>query len=147
MIPATADRVPVNTSDAANEQIRKQTFANVAHYGVTSPEEIDDRLEQLDAEWDIERTIEANASSLILAGLGLGVFVDRRFLAIPGLVAGFLLQHAIQGWCPPVPVLRRLGIRTQTEIDEERYALKTMRGDFDLRGEKSVSKVLKAVRK
>jgi hypothetical protein len=40
------------------------------------------------------------------------------------------LQHATQGWCPPVPVFRRLGIRTQTEIDHERYALKALRGDF-----------------
>jgi hypothetical protein len=45
-------------------------------------------------------------------------------------VAGFLLQHAVQGWCPPVPVFRRLGFRTQTEIDYERYALKVLRGDF-----------------
>ena len=27
-------------------------------------------------------------------------------------------------------ILRRLGIRTQTEIDHERYALKALRGDF-----------------
>ena len=46
------------------------------------------------------------------------------------MVAGFLLQHAVQGWCPPLPVFRRLGFRTQTEIEEERYALKALRGDF-----------------
>jgi hypothetical protein len=44
-----------------------------------------------------------------LAGVLLGALVDRRFFVIPGLVAGFLLQHALQGWCPPVPVFRRLG--------------------------------------
>jgi hypothetical protein len=49
--------------------------------------------------------------------------VDRRFLALPAAVLGFLLQHAVQGWCPPVPVLRRLGFRTQTEIEDERHAL------------------------
>ena len=40
------------------------------------------------------------------------------------------LQHAVQGWCPPLAVWRRLGVRTQSEIDEERYALKALRGDF-----------------
>jgi hypothetical protein len=40
------------------------------------------------------------------------------------------LQHAVQGWCPPVPIFRRLGIRTQTKIDHERYALKVLRGDI-----------------
>jgi hypothetical protein len=46
------------------------------------------------------------------------------------MVTGFLLQHAIQGWCPPVPILRRLGFRTADEINRERYALKALRGDF-----------------
>jgi hypothetical protein len=42
-----------------------------------------------------------------------------------------LLQHAVQGWCPPIPILRRLGFRTADEINRERYALKALRGDFD----------------
>jgi len=49
---------------------------------------------------------------------------------LPTVVLSFLLLHAIQGWCPPVPVLRRLGIRTREEIDRERYALKALAGDF-----------------
>jgi hypothetical protein len=42
----------------------------------------------------------------------------------------FLVQHAVQGWCPPLVVLRRRGVRTRREIEEERYALKALRGDF-----------------
>ncbi|HJS07611.1 MAG TPA: hypothetical protein VJ809_08115, partial [Pirellulales bacterium] len=49
---------------------------------------------------------------------------------VPGVVLSFLFQHAVQGWCPPVPVLRRLGVRTREEIDREKYALKALRGDF-----------------
>jgi hypothetical protein len=41
-----------------------------------------------------------------------------------------LLLHAVQGWCPPVPLFRRLGFRTSAEIHQERYALKALRGDF-----------------
>ena len=59
-----------------------------------------------------------------------GALVDRRLFVLPALVAGFLLQHAVQGWCPPVPLFRRLGFRTQPEIEQERYALKALRGDF-----------------
>ena len=55
---------------------------------------------------------------------------DRRFFALPAVVAGFLLQQAVQGRCPPVPLFRRLGFRTASEIDHERYALKALRGDF-----------------
>lgn len=132
MLPTTADRVPINTCSAVNQAIREQTAANVARYKSASQSEIDRRLQELDAEWDIERTIEANASTLMLAGLGLGTFVDKRFYILPAAVATFLLQHALQGWCPPVPVLRQMGFRTQSEIDEERYALKALRGDFEL---------------
>src|SRR5205823_697834 len=88
------------------------------------------RLAELDREWDIERTLEANAATVCLAGLALGATVDKRLFVLPAAVAGFLLQHAVQGWCPPVPLFRRLGVRTQSEIDEERYALKALRGDF-----------------
>jgi hypothetical protein len=52
-----------------------------------------------------------------LIGLALGAAVDRRFFILPGLVAGFLLQHAVQGWCPPVTFFRRGGFRTAAEIE------------------------------
>ena len=57
--------------------------------------------------------------------------LTRKFLIVPGVVFGFLLQHAVQGWCPPLPVFRRLGERTRKEINRENYALKALRGDFD----------------
>jgi hypothetical protein len=130
MIPKTTTRVARNTSEHMNEQIRRQTEENVARAAAAGADAIDRRLEELEREWDIERILEANAASLALVGLGLGAFVDRRWFVLPAVVAGFLLQHAIQGWCPPVPLFRRLGVRTQTEIDYERYALKALRGDF-----------------
>ena len=88
------------------------------------------RIRELDEEWDIERVLEAHASTLSLFGMGMGAFVDRRFFALPAIIMGFLLQHAMQGWCPRVPLLRRLGFRTAWEMEEERYALKVLRGDF-----------------
>ena len=123
MIPSTVDRVPQHTSDAVNAEIRRQTDENIARYQQMGPEAVARRLRELDAEWDIERTLEANAATVSLIGLGLGTFVDRRFYALPAVVAGFLLQHAVQGWCPPLPVFRRMGIRTQSEIERERCAL------------------------
>jgi hypothetical protein len=131
MLPTTVERVSAQTADDVNAHIRRQTADNVAHYGSSGDETIERRLGELDAEWDIERTLEANAATVALVGLGLGVFVNRRFFAVPALVAGFLLQHSLQGWCPPLPILRRRGIRTQAEIEQERYALKAVRGDFE----------------
>ena len=92
-------------------------------------DEIDQRLNALDKEWGIERTLETNAGIIALVGLGLSMFWPKAKL-LPAIVAGFLVQHAVQGWCPPVPLMRRLGVRTTKEINEERVALRAMRGDF-----------------
>lgn len=130
MLPSTVNRVPQHTRAADNEAIRRQTEENVARIAAAGPAAIERRLRELDQEWDIERTLEANAATVALIGLGLGTFVDRRLFVLPAIVAGFLLQHALQGWCPPVPVFRHFGFRTAREIDEERSALKALRGDF-----------------
>ena len=131
MIPATARRVPEHTAEHVNEEIRRQTEINVSRYAAAGPDAIERRLAELDHEWDIERTLEANAATAVLIGLMLGATVDRKWFVFPAVVATFLLQHALQGWCPPLPVMRRLGFRTAAEIDYERYALKALRGDFN----------------
>ena len=130
MLPAPRERVSRNTSDCVNEKIRRRTAANVQRYAGTSPQEIESRLRELDEEWDIERCLETMAPTISLLGIGLGLTTSKKWFMLPLLVQGFFLQHALQGWCPPLTVLRHLGIRTQTEINEERYALKAMRGDF-----------------
>jgi hypothetical protein len=130
VIPDTTTRVAANTAPSVNAEIRRETDERVRRVVAGGERAIRRRLEELDREWDVERTLEANAATLALCGISLGAFVDRRFFALPAAVAGFLLQHAVQGWCPPIPVIRRLGVRTAREIAEERYALKVLRGDF-----------------
>jgi hypothetical protein len=129
MIPGTAERVTHSTSDAANRAIQADIRDSV-RWHAEHPEEISARLRELDAEWDIERTLEANASTLAFTGVVLGATLDRRWLGLPAIVTAFLFQHAVQGWCPPLPVLRRIGFRTAREVDTERTALKALRGDF-----------------
>lgn len=129
-IPSTRERVPAHTSDEVNSRIARETDERVRRLA-GNPSEIPARLRELDEEWDIERAIEANASILAFIGVVLGASVHPYWLILPALVTAFLFQHAIQGWCPPVPVLRRLGFRTADEISEERQALKALRGDFD----------------
>jgi hypothetical protein len=92
---------------------------------------ITERIEEIEREWDIERTLETNAATLALSGVALAAMFSKKWLALPGTVLGFLLQHGVQGWCPPVPLFRRLGVRTRSEIERERFALKFLRGDFN----------------
>jgi hypothetical protein len=128
-MPSTKDRVPAHTSQHINERLQRDIASRV-HYYAAHPDQIQSRLIELDQEWDIERAIEANASVIAFSGVALAARGDRRWLLLPALVTGFLFQHAVQGWCPPVPILRRLGFRTVYEIEQERQALKLLRGDF-----------------
>ena len=130
VLPTTDERVPRATRASVNHRIQARTLHDVSRFIGADPVFIDDRISQLQNEWDIERTLEANAASISLVGLGLGLFVDRRFFLLPAAVAAFLLQHALQGGCPPLPVLRRLGLRTSAEIHDEIIALRILRGDF-----------------
>lgn len=128
---AIVDRVPQQTAPHVNRAIERATEASLLYYS-HNREQIPLRLEELDREWDIERTLEANAATLSVVGTLLGFGVRRVFFGVPLMVGGFLLQHAVQGWCPPLPILRRLGFRTQKEIEYERQALRRMqeRGEF-----------------
>ena len=109
---------------------RRQSTRKLIWKSRSECKQIGEHLGELDREWDIERAIELNASAIALTGVFLGATADRRFLILPALVTGFLLQHAVQGWCPPVPLLRRMGFRTAQEIEKERHALKAVRGDY-----------------
>jgi hypothetical protein len=125
------DRVRENTSDEKNRELDQSLVERMDRYRNLSLNEINKRLEKLQKKWDIEKTLEVNASSLALTGLFFGIFFNRKWLALPVVVSAFLLQHGLQGWCPPLPLFRYFGIRTRAEIDEEIYALKALRGDFD----------------
>ena len=132
LMPSTTERVSPHTDDEINERISRRIEANVNFYATQDPRILDSRLQELDREWDIERMLEVHAAAISLIGLGFGRFVNRRWYLLPTVAAVFLFQQAIQGWCLPITLFRRLGIRTAQEIDYERYALKALRGDFSL---------------
>jgi hypothetical protein len=144
MMDRDADRVRRHTSEPTLGEIDQKTRENVRIHGARPPTEISRRLHELEREWDVERTLEANASTLAMTGAMLGTMVSRKWFWLTGGVLGFLFQHAVSGWCPPLPFLRKLGKRTQNEIDQERYALKAVRGDLGS-GEKSVGQAVDAV--
>jgi hypothetical protein len=125
------DRVRAQTKSEINRKIDRELEQRLRFLAVQDKQTISERLAELDREWDIERTLEANAASVSLIGLILGVTSSRKWFVLPVIISGFLLQHAIQGWCPPLPLFRKLGVRTRFEIEQERYALKILRGDFD----------------
>jgi hypothetical protein len=131
VLPSTQARVRNQSSHGSNARIRDLALRRIREYEHADASRISARISELEREWDIERVLESNAAAVALVGMGLGATVDRRWFALSAVAAGFLLQHALQGWCPPLPLFRRLGVRTAREIDEEIVALKLIRGDFD----------------
>lgn len=124
------DRVRANTAPEVNRCIDEQIERNIRHFSGKRKEEISRRIRDLEEEWDIERVLETLAPSFSIAGIALGATVDKRWFLFSTAVLSFLIVHAIQGWCPPLPFLRRLGVRTREEIERERYALLGFTGTF-----------------
>ena len=122
-INMSRDRVRDSTNSKSNAAIDQKTERNINRYSQLSKYDIQDRIIALEKEWDIERTLAFNASILAFTGVVLSVTTNRKWLILPALVTAFLAQHAIQGWCPPLPVLRKMKVRTRQEIDREKYAL------------------------
>jgi hypothetical protein len=120
------DRVRSHTSLGVNRAINKEMQSEVQAHTARNPREIDRRIRRLEREWDIERVLELHAAALGLLGLILGTTKNRKWLFLPGIVLSFLLVHVVEGTYPPLFAFRRFGIRTQREIEAEKYALKAL---------------------
>ena len=132
LFPATTKLVAGSTDAEVNARIRQETLRNVASYQYASEQEISVRIQALQKEWDTERLLEVSSASLTAIFTYLGFRRGKYWFLLPGIVSGFLLQHALWGWCPPLPIIRRLGVRTAAEIHHEISALKVLRGDFTI---------------
>ncbi len=120
-VPAGYDRVRAHTAPVVNDRLDERVAQRLR--GLDDPPAVAGRLARLDREWDIDRALMLNFVLVGGAALTAGLVKDRRWLYLFGAQMGFLLLHALNGWCPPVSLFRRLGVRTRAEIEAERYAL------------------------
>lgn len=97
------DRIRENTAPDINQRLDHAAKTRIERYVNLSAQELTHRIEELELEWDIERVLELNAAVLAFSGLCLSVTRNRKWLLLPGLVLPFLFQHAVQGWCRPIP--------------------------------------------
>lgn len=131
MLADTTERTELNTPPALERKFEKRLQENISRYTGADRQAIDRRLRELDREWNIERIIEAEAPTTIGLGIALGTLSNRKWFAVSALAASMVILHSLQGWYPLLPLFRRLGLRTQQEIEQERMALKVLRGDHD----------------
>lgn len=129
-MPPTTKRVRLQTPSSVNKEIYIRTLKNISRYDEYTHREIALRIKELNREWDTERVLEANAGFFSFVAIILGYFVHAWWFLLAGGIAFFLLYHAIKGWCPPLPIIRRMGVRTAEEIFKEKMALQVMKGGF-----------------
>ena|SRR5687768_5251027 len=131
MISDTTANNITNTGDQNLEQMDAKIEENIRFYAAQPPEAISKRIEALDRECDLDQTMALAASGLGLGTLAFSFIGGRKWLLVTGAALGLLLKHMLHGTSPAVPLLRKRGVRTRSEIDREKYALKILRGDFE----------------
>ncbi len=129
--PRMQDRVRLHTPARFNNRIDQAMMKRIVDYSRRTPEEISERIRELDAEWDIERLLQTSAGTLALSGVVLSGFRSRRWLLLSATFLALLLQHSLTRRGVLGQALRATGVRTRREIDAEKYALRMLRGDFD----------------
>lgn len=127
---AETDRVRRYTSPELLRQIDEGIERNIQFYGAQPDHVIARRIEELHREWSMERCLQANiAGAGLLTGF-LALSSNRTWGLLTGVALGFFLYHSLRGYDPPFAALRRMGVRTRSEIDREKHALKALRGDY-----------------
>ena len=125
------------TQGASEAEIQRQIDAkieeSIRYYATQPPDAIAQRIQELENECDIERTLTMSAGGIGLGGILLSFLGGgRKWLLLAGASLGVLLTHARRGSSPALPLMRKFGVRTRAEIEREKNALKILRGDFQL---------------
>jgi hypothetical protein len=146
------------TTEAMNDPASEERVRDhVRYYSSLGPEAVSARIRELDAEWGVERALGAGLAGIGTFGLLMGLFGARIFRLLTWVSLPLLFAFCLGRWSPPASVTARRGLRTRKEIEEERYALKALRGDFREVGQpteeetgslgRRASRVLEAVRR
>lgn len=104
--------------------------ARLACLADAGPQAITDRLTQLEREWSAGRMTKAAIGVSIVVGLGLTALAGPWWLILPAVGGFFLLQYLFsrQSWLGAT--FREMGFRSGADIDQEKFALRALRGDF-----------------
>jgi hypothetical protein len=124
------DRIKRSGSAKLNGRIEERTASRIRELARKANSDLTRAIDELDHEWDIDRAALILFASVLPVTASLGATKNRKWLMLFGLQYLAMWAHASFGWSPPTKLLRRLGLRSQKEIDAEKYALKTLRGDF-----------------
>jgi len=104
---------------------RLACLADAGHQAIT------DRLEEIEREWSAGRATKATIGVIVVLGLALaGLLSNPWWLLLPTVGGLLLLQYLFTRSSWLGATFREMGFRSGADIDEEKFALKALRGDF-----------------
>jgi hypothetical protein len=104
----------------------EQRLACLADAG---PQAIEDRLAELDREWTAGRMTKAAMGVVIVSGFLLSP-LNSWWLILPAIGGLFLLSYLFGRTSWLGIFFHKIGYRSGFEVDQEKMALKVLRGDF-----------------
>jgi hypothetical protein len=122
----------MNLRISAGRQCTDQTQleARLACLADAGPQAIADRLHQLDREWSAGRMTKVTLGVLVVAGLALTALANPWWLILPAVGGFFLLQYLFSRTSWLGATFQEMGFRSGADIDQEKFALRALRGDF-----------------
>jgi hypothetical protein len=103
---------------------------NLRYYGTLGEAGLSERIKDLDQEFDGEAVIATALATAGVGGLLMGALGSRLWRGLVWASLPTLFVVSRKDWRAPESVLRFLGLRSRFDIQEEKYALKALRGDF-----------------
>jgi len=92
---------------------------------------ITERLEEIEREWSAGRATKATIGVIVVVGLALtGLTASPWWLSLPTIGGLLLLQYLFTRSSWLGATFHEMGFRSGAEIDQEKFALKALRGDF-----------------
>lgn len=122
----------MNLRNSAGGRCEDQTKleTRLACLADAGPQAIADRLNQLEREWSAGRVTKATIGVMIIAGLALTALAGPWWLILPAVGGLFLVQYLFSRTSWLGATFQELGFRSGAAIDQEKFALRTLRGDF-----------------
>lgn len=109
----------------------ESTERRIARLAECGPAAIDQRLHELESEWSAGRATKVILGIATLAGLGLGLAFGGWWYALPAVAGLLMLQYLFSRTSWLSAALQDVaGLRSGHAIEEEKFALKALRGDF-----------------
>jgi len=105
----------------------EQRLACLADAG---PAAIDERLNAIESEWSAGRVTKAVIGVTMVVGLGLTALLNPWWLLLPAAGSVFLLQYLFGRTSWLGKTFQEMGFRSGAEIEQEKLALRALRGDF-----------------